>query len=77
MPKLPAITPKKLVKVFERLGYQIDHISGSHFVLYRATDKKRVVIPSHAKDLPKGTLLAILRQSEIGKDELSDLLNEI
>lgn len=77
MPKLPAITPKKLVKVFERLGFQIDHISGSHFVLYRANDKKRVVIPSHTKDLPKGTLLAILRQSGIDKDDLTNLLNEI
>lgn len=75
MPKLPAITPKKLVKVFKRLGFQIDHISGSHFVLYRATDKKRVTIPSHNKDLPKGTLLAILRQAEINKDDLPDLLN--
>jgi predicted RNA binding protein YcfA (HicA-like mRNA interferase family) len=77
MPKLPTITPKKLIKIFERLGFQIDRISGSHFVLYRATDKKRVTIPSHAKDLPKGTLLAILRQAEIDKDQLSDLLNEI
>ena len=75
MPKLPTITPKKLIKVFERLGFQIDHTSGSHFVLYHAVDKKRVTIPSHAKDLPKGTLLAILRQAEIDKDQLSDLLN--
>jgi len=75
MPKLPAITPKKLIKIFERLGFQIDHISGSHFVLYRAADKKRITIPNHAKDLPKGTLLAILRQAEIDKDQLSDLLN--
>ncbi|MFZ3074458.1 MAG: type II toxin-antitoxin system HicA family toxin [Minisyncoccales bacterium] len=75
MSKLPTITPKKLIKIFEQLGFQIDHISGSHFVLYRATDKKRVTIPSHAKDLPKGTLLAILRQAEIDKNQLSDLLN--
>jgi len=74
MPKLPAITPKKLVKVFERLGFQIDHISGSHFVLYHPVDKKRVTIPSHAKDLPRGTLLAILRQSGIDKVQLTDLL---
>ena len=76
MPKLPAVTPKKLVKVFERLDFQIDHISGSHFVLYRDSDKKRVVIPLHTKDLPKGTLLAILRQAGIGKNQLLDLLKD-
>lgn len=75
MPKLPAISPKKLVKIFERLGFEVDHISGSHFVLYRAADKKRLTIPCHAKDLPKGTLLAILRQAGIDKDQLKDLLD--
>jgi predicted RNA binding protein YcfA (HicA-like mRNA interferase family) len=76
MSKLPTITPKKLIKIFEQLGFQIDHISGNHFILYRAADKKRVTIPSHAKDLPKGTLLAILRQAEIDKNQLSDLIND-
>jgi predicted RNA binding protein YcfA (HicA-like mRNA interferase family) len=74
MPKLPAISPKKLVKVFEAFGFEIDHVSGSYFVMYRALDKKRITIPCHNKDLPKGTLLAILRQAGVDKDQLKDLL---
>jgi predicted RNA binding protein YcfA (HicA-like mRNA interferase family) len=74
MPKLPAITSKKLVKIFKSLGFEIDHISGSHFVFYRLADKKRVTIPCHNRDIPKGTLLAILRQAGIDKNELKNLL---
>jgi predicted RNA binding protein YcfA (HicA-like mRNA interferase family) len=69
------MSPKKLVKIFERLGFEVDHISGSHFVLYRAADKKWLTIPCHTKDLPKGALLAILRQAGINKDQLKDLLD--
>lgn len=61
MPKLPALTPKRLIKVIEKLGFQLDHATGSHFIFYHPESKKRVVIPHHAKDLPKGTILSILR----------------
>jgi predicted RNA binding protein YcfA (HicA-like mRNA interferase family) len=32
-----------------------------------------VVIPVHKKDLPKGTLMEILKQAGIKKDELNDI----
>jgi len=32
--------------------------------------RKRVVVPFHKKDLPKGTLLEILRQAGISKENL-------
>jgi len=69
MPKLPAITPKRLLKVFLKLGFQVDHSTGSHFILYSETTKQRAVIPFHCKDLPKGTLLSILEQAGISKEE--------
>lgn len=42
--------------------------SGSHKVL-KHTDGRRTTIPVHGKDIPKGTLLAILRDTEITKEE--------
>jgi hypothetical protein len=36
--------------------------------------KRRVVIPLHKRDLPKGTLLEILKQAGINKEELRELL---
>ena len=36
--------------------------------------KIRVVVPFHKRDLPRGTLLEILKQAGISKVELRDLL---
>lgn len=74
MPKLPVLTPKKLVKILLKLNFQLDHKTGSHFIFYRVSDKRRVVIPFHTKDLPKGTILSILRQAGITKEELEKYL---
>jgi len=70
MPKLPVLTSKKLIKALKSLGFQIDHKTGSHFIFYNPKDKRRAVVPFHSKDLPKGTLLSILKQAGITKEEL-------
>lgn len=67
MPKLPSITSKKLIKILERLGFQLDHSTGSHFIFYNPTTKKKAVVPYHKKDLPKGTITSILREAGITK----------
>lgn len=69
MPKLPVLKPKQVLKKFETFGFVIDRQSGSHLVLYNQKTKRRAVIPLHVKDLPKGTLSAILRESGISRDE--------
>ena len=71
MPKLPIITPKKLLKILEKNGFQLDRTTGSHFVLYNKIDKKRVTVPFHRKELPKGTIMSILKETGITKEELT------
>ncbi len=70
MPKLPSLTPKQIIKVFEKKGFVLDRIKGSHHIYYHPTTKSRAVVPFHKRDLPKGTLLAILKQAEIDREEL-------
>ncbi len=70
MPRLRAITAKKIIKLLEKKGFQLDRKSGSHFIFYHSENKKRVVVPFHTKDLPKGTLISILKQAEIDYNEL-------
>ena len=36
--------------------------------------KRRVVVPLHKRDLPKGTMLEVLKQADISKEELRELL---
>jgi predicted RNA binding protein YcfA (HicA-like mRNA interferase family) len=74
MPKLLSLTPQKLIKVLEKKGFVLDRIKGSHHVYYHPETKRRVVVPLHKGDLPKGTLLEILKQADINKEELPDLL---
>lgn len=70
MPKLKVLTAKQIIKLLEKKGFQLDHSTGSHFVFYHPESHRRVTIPVHSGDLPKGTLLTILRQAGIDKDKL-------
>jgi predicted RNA binding protein YcfA (HicA-like mRNA interferase family) len=70
MSKSPAITPKELIKLLERKGFAFDRSKGSHQIYYHKEKRLRAVIPMHNKDLPTGTLHAILKQAGIDKNEL-------
>jgi len=68
---VPAITPKNLLKIFKSKGFYISRQSGSHMILHHNSDNtKRVTLPIHNKDLKPGTLLSILKQAGINKEEL-------
>lgn len=74
MTPLPTISGKVLVAALERAGYQVTYQRGSHVYL-RKLGSNRVTVPVHGnRDLPPGTLRAILRRAGISVDELVDLL---
>lgn len=50
-------------------GFKIDHITGSHYILYNFTSKKTVTLPFHNKDLPKGTLHSIIKSAGLSKED--------
>ena len=70
MSKTPALTPKELIKLLEQKGFVFDRAKGSHQIYFHKEKKLRVVVPMHNKDLPAGTLHAILKQADIDKNEL-------
>ena len=67
MPKLIVLSPKQIIKILYKQGFQLDHSTGSHFIFYHLESKRRVVVPCHKKDLPKGTLLSIIKQAGFEK----------
>jgi predicted RNA binding protein YcfA (HicA-like mRNA interferase family) len=76
MPKLPSVKGKQLLKILQSLGYILDHIQGSHHVL-RCQDGKKTTIPIHGnKEIPKGTLLGILTDLDISKEEFVILVKK-
>ena len=74
MSNVPSLIPNQLEKIIIKKGYKLQRTKGSHKIYYNLELKKRIVIPFHKKDLPKGTMLEILRQAGIKKDEINDLL---
>ncbi len=70
MPKTPSLTPQKVIKLLESRGFVLDRSKGSHQIFIHPETRKRVVVPFHRKDLPIGTLLEILRQAGVSKDEI-------
>ena len=63
MPKLPSLTAEKVIKVLLTNGFILDHQTGSHRVYYNKETKKRVIVPYHKKELPRGTLFSILKEA--------------
>lgn len=74
MPKLPVVKPKELIKVLKKAGFTVDHISGSHYIMYNQNKTLRTSIPFHNKPLKRKTLSSILKDAQISVDKLKELL---
>jgi predicted RNA binding protein YcfA (HicA-like mRNA interferase family) len=73
--KLPSITSKELIRVLKKIDFEEHHQKGSHLMLKRPSDKRRVVVPVHpGKTLKIGTLKGILDDVGLSKEELNELL---
>jgi predicted RNA binding protein YcfA (HicA-like mRNA interferase family) len=70
MSNFPSLTAKELIKILEGKGFVLKRIHGSHHYLIHPLTERIVVVPMHNKDLPKGTLHAILKQAGIDKNEI-------
>jgi predicted RNA binding protein YcfA (HicA-like mRNA interferase family) len=55
--------PRELKKILEKAGFVFTRQSGSHAIFKHSITKQRVVLPIHSKDIPKGTLHAILKDA--------------
>lgn len=75
MDHLPSLSPKKLIRVLEKVGFSIVQQSGSHVKFKHHRERNlNVVVPLHNKDLPRGFLKTILKQARIAEEEFRKLL---
>jgi predicted RNA binding protein YcfA (HicA-like mRNA interferase family) len=73
MSKLPVISGKNCIKVLEKFGFVVYRQRGSHVTLVRENPPGQTTVPLH-RELDRGTLRAILRQTGIGVDEFVEKL---
>jgi len=72
--KLPVVSGRDAAKALRRVGYELDHQTGSHMVLrHREPPFRRLTVPDH-KELAKGTLRAIVREAGLTVGEFAALL---
>jgi predicted RNA binding protein YcfA (HicA-like mRNA interferase family) len=69
---LPVCSGQDAAKAFGRIGYQIDHQTGSHIIL-RHPNRRRLTVPDH-RELAKGTLRSLIREAGLTKDQFRELL---
>jgi predicted RNA binding protein YcfA (HicA-like mRNA interferase family) len=73
MSKLPVVSGKECIRVLGKAGFYFKRQEGSHITLRRDNPFTQVVVPVH-KELDRGTLRAIIRQTGLSVDEFIKLL---
>jgi predicted RNA binding protein YcfA (HicA-like mRNA interferase family) len=74
MTALPSITGKDLVAALKKAGFEVIRVKGSHHFL-RHADGQTTVVPVHAGEtIGPGLLSKILRDCDLTRDELLNLL---
>lgn len=74
MSQFPSITGNELIKALSKVGFSVVRIKGSHHRLQHV-DGRKTTIPVHGKEsLGPGILLKILRDVDLTRDDLLDLL---
>ena len=72
MPKLPALKPRQVTRILEKAGFSFERQKGSHKIYIKR--EIGITVPIHNKDLRKGTLRNIIRQSGLTLEEFLDLI---
>ncbi len=75
MSRLPVISGADCVKVLSKIGFEVYRQRGSHIVIVRKSAPTQTTIPNH-KELDRGTLRAIIRQTGLTDEEFIALLRK-
>lgn len=71
---LPVVSGAEVVKAFRKIGYELDEQHGSHMILRRGDPPhRRLSVPNH-RELAKGTLRVLIRESGLTVEEFTKLL---
>jgi predicted RNA binding protein YcfA (HicA-like mRNA interferase family) len=73
MSRLRQVSGADVVRALQRLGFTVRRQHGSHIIMRREEPFAQTVVPNH-RQIDRGTLHAILRQSSISADDFADVL---
>jgi predicted RNA binding protein YcfA (HicA-like mRNA interferase family) len=71
---LPVVSGQDAVRAFAKLGYAVDHQTGSHIILRQhQPPHRRLTVPDH-RELARGTLRGLIRQAGLTVETFRELL---
>ncbi len=74
MTRFPTLTPREVIAALKRAGFEERRQRGSHVFLSHPDRPFVTTVPMHARDLPRGTLKAIIRQAGLTEEAFLALL---
>ncbi len=71
MTRLPRLSGREVVKVFESFDWEQVRQSGSHIILVREGHRATLSVPDH-KEVAMGTLRSLIRSAGLTAEEFVD-----
>nr|VFK21545.1 MAG: Predicted RNA binding protein YcfA, dsRBD-like fold, HicA-like mRNA interferase family [Candidatus Kentron sp. LFY]VFK59914.1 MAG: Predicted RNA binding protein YcfA, dsRBD-like fold, HicA-like mRNA interferase family [Candidatus Kentron sp. UNK]VFK70166.1 MAG: Predicted RNA binding protein YcfA, dsRBD-like fold, HicA-like mRNA interferase family [Candidatus Kentron sp. UNK] len=68
MAALPVLSGRKVVEVFESLGWEVARRRGSHIILIKEGHPATLSVPDH-KEIARGTLRRLIRIADLTVEE--------
>ena len=72
MSRLPMISGDEFVRAVRKIGYELDHTTGSHMIL-RHPSRKRLTVPRH-RELGRGILRRLIDEAGLSREEFLALI---
>ena len=76
MPEPPLLRPRQVIKILEGEGFRWRNSRGTDRVYKRVTESgsRTVTVPTHPKQIARGTLRSLLRQAGWTREEFLELV---
>jgi predicted RNA binding protein YcfA (HicA-like mRNA interferase family) len=71
MPPVPVLTPREVVKAFEKLGWAVVRQRGSHIIMTKKGHIATLSVPDHP-NVARGTLRSLIAKAGISVAEFLD-----
>ncbi|MBI4585263.1 MAG: type II toxin-antitoxin system HicA family toxin [Planctomycetes bacterium] len=73
MSRLPVVSGREAIRAFMKMGFAVDHQTGSHILRHQSPPHRRLTVPNH-KELARGTLRRLIRDAGLTVEEFVQLL---
>jgi len=70
LPKLKVLSGREVCKILQKIRIQGSKKKGSHIVMQKQIEESTITVPvPDHKEIKKGTLMSIIRQSGVPREE--------